>query len=256
MKMNPSSKRSLKLSLTAIFTALTAVATMGFTIYVPATKGYFNLGEAMVYTTAILLGPSIGAIAGGLGSMLADLILGYHIYALGTLTIKGIEGFIVGFLAQRLKFKASTLKAMSIVFPAFTSLTLGIIGSTVYTGFTEAYFGPLTLVIGELSMIVWVVLACLIFLVMAVLFLKVEQSLTVYAISIFIGGVEMVIGYYLYESLVLGYYALAEVPVNIGQMVIGLTVALPLIKTLSRVEVFTSLKLSSGKIYVKPDGSK
>ncbi|MEM1569329.1 MAG: ECF transporter S component [Candidatus Bathyarchaeia archaeon] len=255
MKM-ASFKRPLKLGLTATFTALTTVATMGFTIYVPATKGYFNLGEAMVYTTAILLGPSIGAVAGGLGSMLADLILGYHIYALGTLIIKSIEGFIVGLLAQRLKFKASTLKAMSIALPAFTGLTLGIVGSTVYTGFTEAYFGPLTLVKGELSMIVWAVLACFIFIVMAVLSLKVEPSLTVYAISIFIGGAEMVIGYYLYESLLLGYYALAEVPVNIGQMVIGLTVALPLIKTLSKVEVFTSLKLLDGKTYVKTDGSK
>ena len=103
MSKRGSNIRSLQVALGAIFTALTTAATMGFSIYVPATKGYFNIGEVIVYTTAILLGPFIGAIAGGVGSMLADIILGYSIYAPGTLVIKGLEGFIVGFLASKLK---------------------------------------------------------------------------------------------------------------------------------------------------------
>ncbi|MBS7609861.1 ECF transporter S component [Candidatus Bathyarchaeota archaeon] len=61
------------ISLTSIFTALTCAATMVFTVYVPATKGYFNIGETMVYTSALLFGPYIGALSGGLGSMLADI---------------------------------------------------------------------------------------------------------------------------------------------------------------------------------------
>ncbi|MBS7618642.1 ECF transporter S component [Candidatus Bathyarchaeota archaeon] len=254
--MTASSKRSLKVSLTAMFTALTTVTTISFSIYVPATKGYFNLGEVMVYTTAILLGPFIGAVAGGVGSMLADVILGYYIYAPGTLIIKGIEGFIVGLLVQKFKIKGWSLKAMSIALPAFTSLTLGIIGSTVYTGFTEAYLGSLILARGELTTIIWTALAFLVFIAMAAFSLKVEPSLTMYAISIFIGGGEMVLGYYLYESLVLGYYALAEVPVNIGQMIIGLIVALPLIKTLSRVRVFAELKLPSEETRTRSESSK
>lgn len=255
-KMRAYSKGSLKVSLTAIFTALTTVTTISFSIYVPATKGYFNLGEVMVYTTAILLGPFIGAVAGGVGSMLADVILGYYIYAPGTLVIKGVEGFIVGLLALKFKIKGWSLKAMSIALPALTSLTLGIIGSTVYTGSTEAYLGSLVLVRGELSTMIWMVLSCLVFVVMAMFSLKVEPGLTIYAISIFIGGGEMVLGYYLYESLVLGYYALAEVPVNIGQMIIGLIVALPLIKTLSRVRVFAGLKLPGEKTSTKSESSK
>ncbi len=251
--MTLSSKKSLKVSLTAIFTALTTVATISFSVYVPATKGYFNLGEVMVYTTAILLGPFIGAVAGGVGSMLADIILGYHIYAPGTLVIKGVEGFIVGLLVQKLKLKGWSLKTMNMTLPALISLTLGIVGSTVYSGVTEAYLGSLIIVRGELSTVIWTILACLVFLAMATFSFKVEHNLTMYAISILIGGVEMVLGYYLYESLVLGYYALAEVPVNIGQMVIGLIVALPLIKTLSRVGI---LKLTSGKAHVKLENSK
>ena len=45
-----------------------------------------------------------------------------------------------------------------------------------------------------------------------------------------IGGLEMVAGYFLYEQFVLGYAfaaALAEVPLNISQMLVGLIVASP-----------------------------
>jgi len=46
---------------------------------------------------------------------------------------------------------------------------------------------------------------------------------------------EMVTGYFLYQVLYLHYevyVAATEMPVNIGQAVIGLIVALPLVKTL------------------------
>jgi uncharacterized membrane protein len=44
----------------------------------------------------------------------------------------------------------------------------------------------------------------------------------------------MVTGYFLYEQLFLGVFALAEVPVNIGQMTIGLVVAIPVVKVVRR----------------------
>ena len=61
-----------KVSLIAIFTALTAVATISFSVSVPATRGYFNIGETMVYLSALLFGASIGGLSGGFGSMIAD----------------------------------------------------------------------------------------------------------------------------------------------------------------------------------------
>ena len=70
------SSTPLGLALTAISTALVAVATIVFSFYVPQTRGFFNTGETMVFTAAILFGPVIGAFAGGVGSMLADVLLG------------------------------------------------------------------------------------------------------------------------------------------------------------------------------------
>jgi len=44
----------------------------------------------------------------------------------------------------------------------------------------------------------------------------------------------MVLGYFLYEQFLLGVFALAEVPINVGQMTIGLIVATPLVKIVKR----------------------
>jgi uncharacterized membrane protein len=141
---------------------------------IPATSGYFNLGETLIYIAALLLGPLVGATAGA-GATIADILVAAQ-FAPGTFTIKAIEGFLVGFLNKKLNKKT--------------------------------------------------------------------QSITLSAtVAIVIGGFEMVLGYFLYEQLVLGYpfaLALVEVPFNIVQMLIGLLVAIPVTHAVLRV--FPQLK--------------
>ncbi len=88
-----------QLTLGALSVALVAVATLVIRIPVPATQGYINLGETMIYLVALLLGPIFGAVAGALGSALADLLAGYASFAPFTLVIKGVEGGLGGWLA-------------------------------------------------------------------------------------------------------------------------------------------------------------
>ncbi len=85
-----------ELSAAAIFAALTFVVTRYTAIPIPATRGIFNLGEAVIYVAALAFGPLVGLLAGGLGSSLADIAAGVGYYAPFTLVIKGIEGYIVG----------------------------------------------------------------------------------------------------------------------------------------------------------------
>lgn len=87
-----------QLAIIAVMSALTLVATTISFPFAP-TSGYFNLGDVIVVTTALLFGSVIGGIAGGLGSALADVYLGYGMYAPFTLVVKGVEGFVVGYLA-------------------------------------------------------------------------------------------------------------------------------------------------------------
>ena len=91
---------SLSLSMIAIFGAFTCVVTMVIAFPIPATNGFINIGDAVVMITGLLFGPIIGGIAGGIGSSLADLFLGFPIYAPATLVIKGLEGFFVGLIAN------------------------------------------------------------------------------------------------------------------------------------------------------------
>ena len=94
-----------KMVLAALFAALTYVATNIIHIPTPATNGYINLGDCMVLLGAFLLGPVWGAAAGGIGSMLADVLLGYFSYAPGTLVIKGLMA-----VAAALIFRAAREK--------------------------------------------------------------------------------------------------------------------------------------------------
>jgi uncharacterized membrane protein len=91
---------SLTLSMIGIFGAFTCVVTMVIAFPLPATNGFINIGDAVVMLTGLLFGPIIGGIAGGVGSSLADLFLGFPIYAPATLVIKGLEGFFVGLIAN------------------------------------------------------------------------------------------------------------------------------------------------------------
>ena len=88
------------LSMIGIFGAFTCVVTMVIAFPIPATNGFINIGDAVVMITGLMFGPIIGGIAGGIGSSLADLFLGYAIYAPATLIIKGLEGFFVGLIAN------------------------------------------------------------------------------------------------------------------------------------------------------------
>lgn len=90
-----------KLVLASLFAALTAVLTMAVRVPSPM-GGYVNLGDCAVLLSAWVLGPVYGGAAAGLGSMLADL-LGYPLYAPGTLVIKGLMALAAGWLFARLR---------------------------------------------------------------------------------------------------------------------------------------------------------
>ncbi|MBO5439863.1 MAG: ECF transporter S component [Clostridia bacterium] len=77
-----------RLCICAMFTALIFVITVF--VSVPAGPvGNINLGDAFIIIATFVLGP-YGAIAGGVGAMLADLISAYAIYAPATLVIKSL----------------------------------------------------------------------------------------------------------------------------------------------------------------------
>ncbi len=95
-----SSKKPLvQLSLVTIMTALVTVGTLILRIPNPM-GGYFNVGDVMIFVSALTFGPFVGGFAGGVGSAIADMI-GFPLFVIPTLIIKGLEGFIAGLVTDK-----------------------------------------------------------------------------------------------------------------------------------------------------------
>jgi uncharacterized membrane protein len=238
-------RKALKISLIAVFAALTMVLTLTIQIYIPATKGYFNIGEAMVYLSAILLGPYLGGFAGGLGSSLADVVSGYYYFAPGTFIIKSVEGFTVGLIYMKLKSLSKfSHRAAVFTFSIIPSVVF-LVASLIYYGdllevsFNSLGFGaiqPLSTLSLSFPWYAWITLSVAIFLVLLYVGFNVEPLTWIIVFSCLSGGSLMVLGYFLYEFYILGYgwVSIAEVPFNIAQVIVGLSIAVILSKPLIR----------------------
>lgn len=156
-------KALIQIPLAAIMTALVAVGTLLIRIPNPM-GGYFNVGDVMIFVCALTFNPIIGGIAGGAGSAIADII-GFPVFAIPTLIIKGLEGLLASLITDKKKVYRDVL-------------------------------------------------------------------------AVIVGGSEMVIGYFLVELSPLFQWplagALAEVPGNIAQIVVGGVVGIPIALVLRR----------------------
>jgi len=97
--MPPSSQvnRLFNIGILAAFATLAFVGTTIIRIPIPASGGYFNLGDTFVMAAALLYGPWIGGLVGLIGPALADAI-GFPQFILATAIVKGLEGAAVGLI--------------------------------------------------------------------------------------------------------------------------------------------------------------
>lgn len=89
--------------ITAIGIALTYVFTAFVNIRLPigGNGGLIHLGNVPLFVFAILFGKKTGAIAGGIGMGLFDLLSGWTLWAPFTLVIVGLMGFTVGAITEK-----------------------------------------------------------------------------------------------------------------------------------------------------------
>lgn len=98
----------------ALFAALTCICTMIIKIPTP-TGGYIHPGDSMVLLCGIVLGPGMGALAAGIGSMLSDLFSGYMVWVPATFIIKALTALVAGVLFRKTSSLLSGNKAASTV---------------------------------------------------------------------------------------------------------------------------------------------
>lgn len=97
-------------------TVLVTVTTYLIAVPLPG-GGYFNFGDVAVVFAALIMGRYGGALAGGIGSALADILLGWAAFAPITFVAKGLEGFFAGFGSGVRGFK-------TVLFPIIGALSM------------------------------------------------------------------------------------------------------------------------------------
>lgn len=102
------------LVITAVAIALTYVFTAFINIRLPFAPngGLIHLGNVPLFIFAIIFGKKTGAVAGGIGMGLFDLLSGWTAWAPFTLIIVGCMGYVTGAITEKKKGYGWTIFAM------------------------------------------------------------------------------------------------------------------------------------------------
>ena len=84
---------------TALFIAIVFLGV--FIIKFPGPFGYAHIGDSMIFLSVLMLGGKRGAIAGGLGAAIADIVSGYTIWAVPTLICKALMAALMGVIIKQ-----------------------------------------------------------------------------------------------------------------------------------------------------------
>ncbi len=124
----------MRICMTAIFAALACVCTF---IAVPLPFGYFNLGDICVILSAYFIGPVYGAVAAGVGTAIADILMGYVTYAPATLIIKALMALAAYGVYRGVKFaiKSQKLDFVSRIVAALAAETIMVGGYFLFEAF-------------------------------------------------------------------------------------------------------------------------
>lgn len=106
-----------ELVINALFIALTFVVTMFINIRLPivGNGGLIHLGNIPLFLAAFLFGKRTGAIAGGFGMGLFDLVSGWTLWAPFTFVIVGVMGLVSGLIAENSKLNKVATYTIAVI---------------------------------------------------------------------------------------------------------------------------------------------
>jgi len=153
------SNKTIKLVSAALMAAMTCVVTMTLPIKIPyGNGGYIHPGDAFVLLSGIILGPLYGGLAAGIGSMMADLFLGYTNYFIITFFIKLLAAMLGAYSYRHIRTKSIILAG---ILGGVVVTTGYFIGDTLLSGSLRA--GLVGVPFNLLQNIMGIILASIIF---------------------------------------------------------------------------------------------
>lgn len=248
--------------MTSLVFATTAIIPQ---IPVPFTEGYIHTGDSMIFVTSILLGWKYGLFAGGVGSAMADLFLGYTHWAVPTLIIKGIMGAIVGLMAHEVKNdKLKVLRNVLsyvigvgwFVLAVFLYLTLSNISNNIINSEIANFLVDSLRLAGTENLqalinsvqlaLMSAIIIIPIFIVLLSIFLR-KRDRELFSMNSLMGmtlsGLWMVAAYYVAGGILKGNMIIPifSVPANIIQFIGGALIAFPIVLALKKANVTKQL---------------
>lgn len=134
--------KTMKIVLAGLFAALTCIATM--IIRIPTFKGYVHIGDCMVIASGIILGPVIGALPAGIGSMFADILGGYYVFSVATLVIKFLAAMAAGFTFNAFRKLLKKYNLPATILAGLASEIVVVLGYFVFEIFYEGFAAAVT----------------------------------------------------------------------------------------------------------------
>ena len=133
-----------KLAAAGVLGAAILMLTALVSVPLPGGHGYINLGDAGVLVAAYVLGGGWGFLCAGAASALADLLLGWGVYAPATFVIKGACAFLAALSLKRLGIRRGGL----LLYPVALLVPLGyfLYETVLYGAAAAALNVPLNLV--------------------------------------------------------------------------------------------------------------
>ena len=233
------------LTYTALMTAFVFITTSVIKIPIPFTNGYIHAGDTAIFLGGILLGPVHGAVAAGIGSAMADLLGGYAHWALPTLLIKGLMGFIVGYFSSEKRNQKHVLWGTSLLWIGSLFAFIYTTGNTTLESIMENVEGASSIalageIVKNLNIQLLVVAMGLPLLSLILFKLKDRYGITFsQLVGMIVAGIVMVLGYYVASGIIYGNFlaSIFSVPWNIVQFGIGGILAFVINAGLSRSPV-------------------
>lgn len=143
------------LVLSALLIALVLVATeINFRLPISINGGLIHLGNTMLFMSAIVFGKRKGAVAGAFGMGLFDILSGWVAWAPFTFIIRGIMGYIIGYVSNSndRKGNSTTWNLIGIVISGIIMIVGYYIAEIIITG---NYIAPITSIPGNIIQIVF-----------------------------------------------------------------------------------------------------
>ena len=143
------------ITITALAVALTYVFTAFINLRLPiaANGGLIHLGNVPLFIFAIIFGKKTGAIAGGIGMALFDLLSGWTLWAPFSLVVAGLMGYTVGAITDGKKGYGWNLFAM------LAALVIKLVGYYIAEGFIYGnWAAPLASIPGNVVQVMTAIL--------------------------------------------------------------------------------------------------